>query len=269
MLRKLWFFLLIELFAATLCAAHAADIRKENLGDFEGVLGRLLFLTSPPEPGPMPPTPAGIRENYETLASGLVRSGGFESDMPLQVEHSALDRKTCHLLFLDQNHDYEQMWKFAQDYMGARVRLLDVEAVYSGNRRSHCTFTDFEVLASRDEVTREREAEAAEREAERKRAESEARSFRFEGDLTGHVLLNLNGSVRFSGITAGGLSDDEWMRQCRSVVLIEPRLEPEQVFTIREALKETQGRGKLVNVRIDASLNGRNKCTAQQVVPST
>ena len=148
MIKKILVLLLINCFVATV--GYASEIRKESLGDVDGILGMPYAKLQRGEVviNPLAET-IGV---YENFARAPVNSGGFESTMPLQVTHSALDNKVCYSLFLDQDHTLEQMKKFAQDYLGSRVRLRGVQAVLSGNKRMHCTFKELDVLASRDEL---------------------------------------------------------------------------------------------------------------------
>ena len=237
MLRKLLTLSLIQLCLSTV--THAADIRKENLGDVEGILGVLFAKQQGPEVTINPFLTS--EEMYELQARAPLGAGGFDANLPLQVSHSALDRRSCPMLFLDQNFSFDQMKEFAQNYLGAKVRLHDVQRVAAGNKRMHCTFTEFEVLATRDEVIAQREEE---QQAQQQKAQEQNNAIHFEGDVT------------------DGLPQETWGEYCGGRVTIEPAMDVQQMRAMRLELKKTGGRATLTNVKV---ANG--KCTFEKIVP--
>ncbi len=254
MLRKLLTLSLIQLCLSTV--THAADIRKENLGDFEGILGVQFARLQGSEVTINPFMNSG--EMYELQTRAGLNSGGLNADLPLQVTHGALDKRTCPRLFLDQDYTFEQMKEFAQNYLGAKVRLHGVQLVAAGNNRIHCTFTDFEVLATRDEVIAQREEEQR---AKQQLAEERKNAMHFEGDVTGTVQ-QLFPNWAHVGSTTGGLSQEEWVEYCRSRLVIEPAIDVQQVRAMRLELRKTRGKATLTNVKV---ANG--KCTVEKIVP--
>lgn len=254
MLKKLLVLLLINCFVST--SGHASEIRKESLGDVEGILGMAYAKLKRGEVviNPFAET-TGV---YEIYARAPVNAGGFESTMPLQVTHSALNNRVCYSLFLDKDHTLEKMKEFAQDYLGSKVRLRNVQAVFSGNKRLHCTFKDFDVLASRDELVMQQEKQIK----QKTKSEGQANEFQFEGDLTGTVYKLFPDWARFGAVTEGGMSGKEWEKYCGGRVEIEPALDLEQMQMIRSELKKTRGRAKLENIKVAA-----NKCMLGHIVP--
>ena len=254
MLRKLLTLSLIQLCLSTV--THAADIRKENLGDVEGILGVLFAKQQGPEVTINPFLTS--EEMYELQARAPLGAGGFDANLPLQVSHSALDRRSCPMLFLDQNFSFDQMKEFAQNYLGAKVRLHDVQRVAAGNKRMHCTFTEFEVLATRDEVFAQREEE---QQAQQQKTREQKNAIHFEGDVTGTVHRLFPDWAHVSSIT-DGLPQETWGEYCGSRVTIEPAMDVQQMRAMRLELKKTGGRATLTNVKV---ANG--KCTFEKIVP--
>ncbi|AFI83619.1 hypothetical protein [Methylophaga nitratireducenticrescens] len=236
----------------TLGVANGSDIRKQNLGNVEGVLGtahghlkdgQVYFQTD---------------ENlYRMFLAAYTNSGGFNSDMPLQVNLTGVNSSLCPTYFLDKNYSYDEMKQFAQKYSGSKVRLIDVHQVYLKNKRLQCTFTEFEMLATRQEL-------AEKREKKEQKVVQERESFNFEGDLevqVPYVTLKLDG-VLTPRVTDGGITTEQLHQYCGNAISYTRLMKREKLLEIRQDLKQSGGKAKLNKLKIV----GR-ECTVEEVVP--
>lgn len=241
-------------------SSHASDTRTESLGDLEGILG-VEYARLHSGEVVVNPMLMSSSQLYEVYARGPATSGGFESDMPLKVSLSTLSNRVCYSLFLDQSHTFDEMSTFAQTYLGAEVRLRDVQVVFVRNKRSHCSFKEFEVLANRDEVARLVEER---RIAEQLSAGNQADDVNFDSDRMVLVFNVSLGFVRFRVIPEDGESIEAANHTCNGRATIEPRLTRDQVYMVRSELDKASGRARLANVTVkDGS------CTVERVVPAS
>ena len=254
--RRLLIPLLVSCFA--IASSHAADIRHESMGDVDGVLGMNFARL---KRGEVVINPMFVSDDmYEVFARVPSSPRLFEADMPLLVTLSALDRRACDRLFLDQNHTFDEMTEFEHHYLGAEVRLRDVQVVFSGNRRSHCTFKEFEVLRSRDELVR---LEEEQQNAEQLLVDNGPSSFNFDSDERVAVVRLMSSIVHFTVTPDNELSEQKAIDLCDGRAYIEPRLNRDQVFMIRSELDRVNGRAALINVNVRDGA-----CTAEGVVPT-
>lgn len=242
----------VVLFSLSSVNTHASDIRKENLGNVEGVIatahgywkGDQIFFRHD-------------ESLYKIMLSAYTNTGAFDADMPLQVNMSGTKSTSCSTYFLDKDYSYDEMKAFAEQYSRSKVRLLNVHQVYLNNKRLQCTFTDFDVLATRQEL-------AEQREKEKQRVIQEREGFSFEGDLDVQVSYL---TLRFRGVNTprvldGEITTETLHQYCGNTISYTQVMKKEELVEIRQGLKQSGGKAKLNKLKISDG-----KCTVEEIVP--
>lgn len=168
---------------------------------------------------------------------------GLNAKTPLQINLKTTQNSKCKNFYLDKDYSFDEMMAFMEEHIGAKVQLRNVQLIYKNNQLSYCTFSDIEILETREALSLH----------EKKQEKPTNKSIVYEGNLD--VVLPAPLSVGAKAIRSprsvhGALTTEEWYKYCGNYASFQNTLSKEQVREIRVKLKQSGGKATLNNVKI-------------------
>lgn len=235
--------LLLAIFALQVLASNTTIKRSEDIGVVSGIISNNTI--------------ASIPLFYENSLSNMAKIFGFNAEYPLQITLGDSTYRNCKVFHKDESYTAEEYVAFITRHGGARVELYGVQRHYGVVGSVGCTFTDFKVLASSDEVASKRVEQQKAQQIETKTTGEKAL-----GNMAVSVIILGTNRVRFRLLDKDGNPVRNPDHDCEGVAKIEKLLDGNQVRAIRSEINKVGKKATLKNVVLK---NGT--CTVETILP--
>ncbi|OKY26519.1 hypothetical protein [Thalassotalea sp. PP2-459] len=235
--------LLLAIFSLQVLASNTTIKRSEDIGVVSGTISNKTI--------------ASIPLFYETSLTNMARVFGFNAQYPLQITLGDSTYQNCKVFHKDESYTAEEHVAFTKQHGGSRVELNGVQRHYGVAGSLGCTFTNFKVLASADEV--------ANKKVEQKQTQQIEPNTTVEyalGDMSVSVIILGRNMLRFRLLDKDGNPVKNPDDECEGVAKIEKLLDGNQVRSIRAEIKKVGNKATLKNVVLKDG-----KCTVENVLP--
>ncbi|MBV2128350.1 hypothetical protein [Arsukibacterium indicum] len=196
---------------------------------------------------------------YESSLSNMARVHGFNAKYPLQINLGDSTYRTCRGFYKDESYTVEEYIAFQNKHVGAKVELSGVQRHYGVAGSVGCTFKEFKVLKSGEELTSTQKEQKQDQPDE---SNGQANGNYAIGDMTVSVFNLHRGFVHFRLLGKDGMPVKKPNHECAGKAEIKPVLDRDTLFAIRSEIKKMGKKATLKNAQM---VDG--KCTVEGVVP--
>ncbi|WP_417511185.1 hypothetical protein [Methylophaga sp.] len=209
MFKMMFFFVSVLL---SFSAFAGGEKSTESIGDIEGILNDQKIWAA---------HELVAEQSYQSQINTPLSLGVFDAKRPLPLKLGITNKEVagisyCTTYFLDKDFSLNEARSFFEQFAGSKLRLLNVQQVKimgGGGPIRWCKFTDYKVLASKQEREQASQSKA-----------TEDNAYQFEGTIKVLVARLHSSSMIMRQLNAGDITQKSLFERCDKTLTISPPL---------------------------------------------
>ena len=212
MFKMMFLFVSVLLSFSVFAGGTKPTLSRESIGDIEGILKDEKTWAA---------HELVAEQSYRMKVDHPLSLGVFNVKRPLPIQLTFLKKEdagtaNCRAYFLDKNFSAKEAKLFFEQHAGSKLKLLNgqlVKLTSSGGSARWCKFTDYKVLASKNEREQASQSKA-----------TEDNAYQFEGTIKVLVARLHSSSMIMRQLNAGDITQKSLFERCDKTLTIAPPL---------------------------------------------